>query len=111
MDEKANVHTIFRLTFANDGQMPIRMYTELDFTFLELLVPNVGVLITEEPNQMLDKEHQTKLPRIVGWNLIWLCHNTFIEKYGATGFDSFICPVGVNPLLISLLCVFHYSDI
>ena len=31
--EKADAHTLFRLTVANDGQMPIRMYTELDFTF------------------------------------------------------------------------------
>ena len=33
-----------------------------------LKVPNIGVLIAEEPNQVLDKEHQTKLPGIVGWN-------------------------------------------
>ena len=59
---------------------------------------NVGVLIAEEPNQVRDKEHQTKLPEIVGWNLIWLSYNTFTEKYGTTGFDSFICPKGVNPL-------------
>ena len=31
--EKADAHTLFRLTVANDGQMPIKMYTELDFTF------------------------------------------------------------------------------
>ena len=96
---------------ANDGQMPIRMYTELDFTFWRLKMLNVGVLIVEEPNQVLGKEHQTKLPGIVGWNLIWLSYNMFIEKYGTTGFDSFICPEGVNPLLFSQLCTFYYSDI
>ena len=64
-----------------------------------LKVPNVGVLIAEEPNQVLDKEHQTKLPGIVSWNLIWLSYNTFIEKYGTTGFNLFKCPEGVNPLL------------
>ena len=109
--EKANAHTLFRLTVANDGQMPIKVYTELDFTFWGLKVLNGGVLITEEPSQVLDKEHQTKLPGIAGWNLIWLSYNTFIEKYGTTGFDSFICPEGVNPLLFSQLCIFHYSDI
>ena len=35
----------------------------------------------------------------------------FIKKYGTTGFDSFICPEGVNPLLFSQLCVFHHSNI
>ena len=73
-------------------------------------VLNVGVFIAEEPNQVLDKGHQTRLPGIVGWNLIWLSYNTFIEKYGTTGCDSFICPEGVNPLLFSNLCIFNYSD-
>ena len=99
--EKADAHTLFRLTVVNDVEMPIRMYIELDFTFLRLKVPNVGVLIEEEPNQVLDKEHQTKLTGIIGWNLIQLSYNTFIEKYGTTGFDLFICPEGVNPLLFS----------
>ena len=60
--------------------MTIRMYTELDLTFLGLKVPNVGVLIAEELNQVLKKEHQTKLPGIVGWNSIWLSYNTFIQN-------------------------------
>ena len=64
------------------------------------------MLIADEPKQVLDKEHQTELPRIVGWNLIWLSYNTFIKKYGTTGFDSFVCPEGVNPLLFSQLCIF-----
>ena len=54
--EKANAHSLFKLTVANDGQMPIKMYTKLDLTFLGLKVPKVGVLIAEEPNQVLDKK-------------------------------------------------------
>ena len=68
--EKADVHNLFKLMVANDGQMPVKMYTELDLTSLGLKVPKVGVLIAEEPNQVLDKKHQTRLPGIVGWNLI-----------------------------------------
>ena len=82
--EKADAHNLFKLTVANNGQMPIKMYTELDLTFLELKVPNVGMLIAEEQNQVLDKKHQTRLPGIVGWNLIWLFYNVFIKKYGTT---------------------------
>ena len=104
--EKPNIHNLFKLTVANDGQMPIKMYTELDLTFWGLKVPNVGVLIAEEPNQVLNKKHQTRLPAILEWNLIWLSYNMFVQKYGTTGFDSFICPEGVNPLLFSKLCVF-----
>ena len=108
--EKANTHNLFRLTVTNDGQIPIRMYTKLDLTFWGLKVPNVGVLIAQELSQVLNKEHQTKIPGIIGWNLIWLSYNVFIPKYRATGFDSFICPEGVNPLLFSQLCIFHYSN-
>ena len=35
----------------------------------------------------------------------------FIKKYGTTGFDSFICPEGVNPLLFSQLCIYHHSNV
>ena len=34
--EKADAHCLFKLTVANDGQMPIKMYTKLGLTFLEL---------------------------------------------------------------------------
>ena len=109
--EKADAHSLFKLTVANDGQMPIKMYTKLDLTFLGLKVPKVGVLIVEEPNQVPDKKHQTRLPGIIGWNLIWLSYDVFIKKYGTTGFDSFICPEGVNPLLFSQLCIYHHCNI
>ena len=109
--EKTDAHCLFKLTVANDGQMPIKMYTELDLTFLGLKVPKEGVLIAEELNQVLDKKHQTRLPGIIGWNLIQLSYDMFIQKYGTIGFDSFICPKGVNPLLFSQLCVYHHSNI
>ena len=109
--EKANAHCLFKLTVANDGQMLIKMYTELDLTFLGLTVPKVGILIAEEPNQVLDKKHQTRLLGIIGWNLIWLSYDMFVQKYGTMGFDSFICPEGVNPLLFSQLCIFHHSNV
>ena len=109
--EKADAHCLFKLTVANDGQIPIKMYTELDLTFLRLKVPKVGVLIAEELNQVLDKKHQTRLPGIKGWNLIQLSYDMFIKKYGTTGFDSFICPEGVNPLLFSQLNIYHHSNV
>ena len=108
--EKANAHHLFHLTVTNNGQLPVKMYTELDINFLGLKVPNVGILIVEDPTQVLDKKHQSKLPGIVGWHLIWLSYNVFFEKYGASGFDSFVCLEQVNPLLFSQLCVYHHSN-
>ena len=46
------------------------MYTELAITFLGIKVPNVGILVVEDPSQVLDKKHQSKLHGIVGWNLV-----------------------------------------
>ena len=108
--EKAEAHQLFHLMVANDGQLPVKMYTELDVNFLELKVLNVGILIIEDPSQVLDKKHQSKLPGIVGWNLIWLSHNAFVGKYGTSGFNSFVCLEGVNPLLFSQLCMYHHSN-
>ena len=109
-NEKARAHQLFHLTVANDGQLTVKLYTKLDITFLGLKVLNVGILVVEDPSQVLDKKHQSKLPGIVGWNLVWLSYNAFIEKYGTSGFDSFACLQGVNPLLFSQLCVYHHSN-
>ena len=110
MSKKADMHKLFNLTVTNDGQLPIKMYTELDINFLRLKVPNGGVLVIEDPSQVLDKKHQSKLLGIVGWNLVWLSYNVLVKKYGTSGFNSFTCPEGVNPLLLSQLCIYHHSD-
>ena len=64
--EKAEAHQLFHLMVANDGQLPVKMYKELDINFLGLKVPNVGTLVVQDLSQVLDKNHQTKLPGIVG---------------------------------------------
>ena len=53
--EKANAHHLFHLMVTNDGQLLVKMYTELDINFLGLKVLNMGVLIVEDPSQVLDK--------------------------------------------------------
>ena len=111
MGEKADAHSLFRLTVTNDGQLMIKMYVELDLPFLGLEAPNVGVLIIEEPNQVLDKKHHIKVPEMVGWNLVWLSYNAIIKEHWTVGFDSFEYTEGVGPLLFSQLCIYHYSDV
>ena len=76
-----------------------------------LKVPNVGFLIINEPNKVLEKKHHTKLPGIIGWNLIWLMFKVFTNKYGEESFKSFQCLVGVNPLLFSQLCLYFYAEV
>ena len=106
--EKAEAHQLFQLTAANHGKLPISMYVELDLDFFGIVLPKVGVLITQEPNELLDTCHKTKLPGVVGWNLIQLAYEVFIQKYGELNLGHFDCPTGVSPLLFSQLCVFHH---
>ena len=68
------------------------------------------MLVIEDPSQVLDKKHQSKLPGIVTCNLVWLSYNMLVKKYGTSGFSSFSCPEGVNPLLFSQLFVYYHSD-
>ena len=65
---KAEAHQLFQLTAANHEKLPISMYVELDLDFLGIVVPKVGVLNTQEPNELLDTCHKTKLPGMIGWN-------------------------------------------
>ena len=68
-------------------------------------------LIVEEPNRILYKKCHTKLPGIIGWNMIQLAYQISVEKYGVDIFNSFECPGGVNPLLFSQLCLYHHAEI
>ena len=106
--EKDKAHQLFQLTAAKNGKLPISMYVELDFDFLGIVVPKVGVLITQEPNELLETCHKNKLPGMVGWNLIKLAYEVFVKNYGVLCLDNFDCPRGVSPLLFSQLCVCHH---
>ena len=102
------MHQLFQLTAANNGELPVSMYVELDLDFLGIVVPKVGALITQEPNELLDTCHKTKLPGMIGWNLIKLACKVFIQKYGVLCLENFDCPTGVSPVLFSQICVFHH---
>ena len=106
--EKAKAHQLFQLTAANNGKLPVSMYVELDLDFLSIFVPKVGVLITQEPSELLETCHKTKLPGMVGWNLIKLAYEVFVKNYGVLCLENFDCPTGVSPLLFSQLCVYHH---
>ena len=106
--EKVEAHQLFQLTAANHGKLPISIYVELDLDILGIILPKVGVLITYDPNELLDAHHKTKLPGVIGWNLIKLAYGMFIQKYGVLSLEKFDCPTGVSPLLFLQLCVFHH---
>ena len=82
--------SLFKLTAANDGQLPVILYIKLDMYLLGLKVLKVGFPITKDPDLILDNKHQTKLPGVVGWNMIWLVYEEFVRKYPSV-FDMFLC--------------------
>ena len=43
--------------------------------------------------------------------MIWLTYQVFMEKYGVENFNPFECLRGVNALLFSQLCVYHYAKV
>ena len=106
--EKAEAHQLFQVTAANHVKLPVSMYVELDLDFLGIVVPKVGVLMTQEPSELLDKCHKTKLPGIISWNLINVAYEVFVQKYGLMSLENFDCPTGVSPLLFLQLCLFHH---
>ena len=57
-EEKVAAHQLFQLTAANNGKLPMSMYVELDLDFLGIVVPKVGVLIIQEPNELLNACHK-----------------------------------------------------
>ena len=72
------------------------MYLELDLDFLGIVVPKVGSLIPEEPNELLESCHKTKLPGVVGWNLIKLAYEVFVKKYGVLCLEYWVKLLQVN---------------
>ena len=74
-------------------------------------MPRVGFLITQNPNKVLDPDHRTRLPRIMGWKLVKLAYQEFLKKYNIDVFEDFECLDRVNPLLFSQVCIYYYADV
>ena len=107
----ADAHHMFNLTSMSERAIPLSRYVELDVEFLGLQVPRVRFMITQNPNEVLDPEHKTKLPKTVEWNLVKLAYQEFLKKCNINLFEDFECQDGVNPLLFSQLCIYFSTDV
>ena len=96
-EKKVNAYQLFWVMAANNGKLPMLMYTELDLDFLGSMVPNVGVLIIQEANELPDNYHEIKLPGSISWNLIKFICKVFESKYCSQVYENFDCPTGVSP--------------
>ena len=75
-----DAHYSLDLTSASGGDRPLSRYVELDAEFLGLQLPRVRFLIARTPNKVMDPECRSRLPGIVGWNLIKLVYQSFLKK-------------------------------
>ena len=60
-------HNLFNLKSANGGAIPLSRYVELDIKLFRIKSAQGQILITQNPNEVLDPEHKTRLPSIGGW--------------------------------------------
>ena len=73
---------MFHLTAANHGKLPVSMYVELDLDFWALLYQKLGFLLPKSPRNFWIHATKSKLPGVIGWNLIKLAYEVFAQKYG-----------------------------
>ena len=78
----------------------VQVYIELDVEFLGLQVLRVGLLITQNANEVLDPGHKTRLPRIVWWNLVKLAYQNSSKSITSMYMRT------LNVQMESILCCF-----
>ena len=105
----AEAHSLFRLSAANNEIMPVSKYFEADVTVLGFRIPWVGFLVVKDPNVLLEPQHNTQLPGVIGCNLIRLGCEEFGRSFGYEAFEEFRCPESVHPVVFSQLCS-HYHQ-
>ena len=105
----AEAHSLFWLSAANNEIMPVSKYFEADISILGFRIPWVGFLVVKDPNVLLEPQHNTQLPGVIGCNLIWLGCEEFERSFGCEAFEEFRCPESVHPVVFSQLCS-HYHQ-
>ena len=106
-----NAHKLFNLKGVEDGCVPLTKYFSVDIQVGGRLVHDIGILIKKDNIPLTDsKGRSTRTPAILGCNLIRKGLEEFIRDHGETGLELFECPVGVDPLYFSTLCVYFYAE-
>ena len=91
LGELSEAHSLFKLSAANNSAMPVSKYFEADIEILGFPVPRVGFLVVKDPNTLLEPQHSTQLPGVIGCNLIRLGCEEFGRTYGFKLLKNFQC--------------------
>ena len=108
--ELSEAHSLFKLSATNNGVMPVSRYFEADINFLGFRVPKVGFLVVKDPNTLLEPQHATQLPGVIGCNLKCLRCKEFSKVHGFKCFKNFQCPSSVHPVVFSQFCTFFHQE-
>ena len=110
LGELSEAHSLFKLSAANNGVMPVSRYFKADINLLGFRVPKVGFLVVKDPNTLLEPQHATQLPGVIGCNLIHLGCEEFGKLHGFKCFKNFQCPSSVHPVVFSQFCTFFHQE-
>ena len=106
-----NAHKLFNLKGVEDGCVPLTKYFLVDIQVGGRLIHDIGILVKKDNIPLTDsKGRSTRTPAILGCNLIRKGLEEFIRDHGETCLELFECPVGVDPLYFSTLCVYFYAE-
>ena len=106
-----NAHKLFNLKGVEDGCVPLTKYFSVDIQVGGRLVHDIGILVKKDNIPLTDsKGRSTRTPAILGCNLILKGLEEFIRDHGEMCLKLFECPVGVDPLYFSTLCVYFYAE-
>ena len=109
VEELAEAHSLFRLSAANNQDMPVSRYFEADISILGFRIPSVGFLVVKDPNTVLESHYSARTPGVIGCNLIRLGHEEFGKVFGFEAFETFTCPKEVHPLIFVQLCTLYHQ--
>ena len=108
-DDLTEAHSLFQLLAANNEVMLVSKYFEANITLLGFTIPHVGFLVVKDPNTLLEPQHSTQLPGVIGCNLICLGCEEFGRVYGFKAFEEFHCPSNIHPVVFSQMCSFYHQ--
>ena len=108
-EELAEAHLLFQLSAANNQDMSVSKYFEADVNILDFRIPSVGFLVVKDPNTVLEPQHCTQSPGVIGCNPIWLGCEEFGKVFGFEAFETFTCPKEVHPLIFSQMYTLYHQ--
>ena len=109
-EELAEAHSLFRLSAANNQEMPVTKYFEADVSILGFQIPSVGFLVVKDLSTVLESQYSAHTPGVIRCNLIWLGYEEFGKVFGFEAFETFRCPKEVHPLIFAQMCTLYHQS-